>query len=231
MAGRIPNGTQSSCATRWNSAKMRVRVALQNAPGFGMKKIEEEAPDTTNSEAAAGAPPGTEAVANTATETLSPQQISDLEARAAKAQEHWDRLLRTTADFENFKKRAVREKQEAIRYANEGLLEKFMPILDAFEKATQATQSAGPADIKALTEGVQLIHTQLKNTLMEAGLQEVDATGQPFDPTLHEAISLQETAAVADGHVLQQLRKGYKLRERLLRPAMVVVAKRPEGNA
>ncbi|MCO5053391.1 MAG: nucleotide exchange factor GrpE [Verrucomicrobiae bacterium] len=196
-----------------------------------MKKHEEPAPvpSATETPSAAPIPPAGASAPETA--PLTPEQLADLEARAAKAQEHWDRLLRATADFENFKKRAQREKQEAIRYANESLLEKIMPILDAFEKATSAAQTAGPGDLKALREGVAMIHAQLKNTLTEAGLEEVDAAGKPFDPTVHEAISQQDSETVADGHVLQQLRKGYKLRERLLRPAMVIVAKHPEVKA
>lgn len=196
-----------------------------------MKKHEEPAPvpSATETPSAAPIPPAGAPASETA--PLTPEQLTDLEARAAKAQEHWDRLLRVTADFENFKKRAQREKQEAIRYANESLLEKIMPILDAFEKATSAAQTAGPGDLKALREGVAMIHAQLKNTLTEAGLEEVDAAGKPFDPTVHEAISQQDSETVADGHVLQQLRKGYKLRERLLRPAMVIVAKHPEVRA
>jgi molecular chaperone GrpE len=158
---------------------------------------------------------------------LTPEQIADLQTRAAKAQEHWDRLLRTTADFDNFKKRAAREKQEAIKYANESLVQKIIPILDNFEMALAATQTSAAADIKSLQDGVAMILAQLKNTLIETGLEEVDATGKPFDPNFHEAVSQQESAEVADGQVLQQLRKGYKLRDRLLRPATVVVAKAP----
>lgn len=162
---------------------------------------------------------------------LTPEQLADLQTRAAKAQENWDRLLRTTADFDNFKKRAAREKQDAIKYATESLLQKIIPVLDNFEMALAAAQNSSAADIKSLQDGVAMIHSQLKNTLTDAGLEEVDATGKPFDPNMHEAVSQQESDTVAEGHVLQQLRKGYKLRERLLRPATVIVAKQPEAKS
>jgi len=158
---------------------------------------------------------------------LTPEQIEDLKTRAEKADDHWQRLLRTTADFENFKKRATREKQDAIKFANESLLEKLIPVLDNFDMALSATQNTPTEANQSMQTGINMIFQQLKNTLVEAGLEEVDASGKPFDPNLHEAVSQKETSEVPDGQVLQQLRKGYKLRDRLLRPATVVVAKKP----
>lgn len=157
--------------------------------------------------------------------TIAPEQLEELKARAAKADENWERLLRTTADFDNFKKRAAREKQEAIKFANEALIQKVIPVLDNFEMALAVAPSSSTEGLKSLQEGVAMIHSQLRNVLAESGLEEVNATGQAFDPNLHEAVSQQESNEVADGQVLQQLRKGYKLRERLLRPATVIVAK------
>jgi molecular chaperone GrpE len=159
-------------------------------------------------------------------DNLTSEQLEELKQRAAKADEHWDRLIRTTADFDNFRKRAVREKQEAIRYANESLLEKLLPVLDSFEKALSASQDPGAA-AQSLQTGVQMVAQQLRTILTEAGLEEIDALGKQFDPNLHEAISQQPAEGVAEGHVLQQLRKGYRLRERLLRPASVIVAGKP----
>ncbi len=158
--------------------------------------------------------------------TVTAEQLAELKERAAKTDEHWDRLLRVTADLENFKKRAAREKSEAIKFANEGLLQKLIPVLDNFDMALAAVQTAdGGAATQSLQTGVNMIYQQLKNTLAETGLEEVDATGKAFDPNLHEAVSQKETAEVPDGQVIQQLRKGYKLRDRLLRPASVVVAR------
>lgn len=161
------------------------------------------------------------------TGTVTPEQLEELKARAAKADENWERLLRTTADFDNFKKRAVREKQDAIRYANEALLEKLVPVLDNFDAALSAAQTTAGAG-QSMQAGIAMIFQQLKKALMESGLEEVDAAGQRFDPNLHEAVSQQETAEIPEGQVVQQLRKGYKLKDRLLRPATVVVAKKPQ---
>jgi molecular chaperone GrpE len=159
--------------------------------------------------------------------TVSAEQLTELKERAAKAEENWERLLRTAADFENFRKRAAREKQEAIRYANEGLLQKLVPVLDSLDMALAAAQTAGPKAGESLQAGISMIFQQLKGVLAEAGLEEVDAVGKPFDPNLHEALAQKETPDAPEGQVVEQHRKGYKLRERLLRPASVVVAKPP----
>ncbi len=163
-------------------------------------------------------------------EPLTPEQIEVLKARAAKADENWDRLLRTMAETDNFKKRAARDKEEAVRFANEDLIRKLAPVLDNFDMALAAAQNQTQAGaVQSLQTGVAMILQQLRQILQEAGLTEVDATGKVFDPNLHEAVSQQESADVPEGHVLQQLRRGYKLRDRLIRPASVVVAKKPSS--
>ena len=159
-----------------------------------------------------------------------PEQIEELKTRAAKADEHWDRLLRTTADFENLKKRAAREKIEAAQYANFSLIQKLLTVLDNFEMALAAAQNAEGDKLAPLQSGVAMIQQQLKAALTETGLEEIDAAGKPFDPNWHEAVAQQKTADAPEGHVLQQLRKGYKLKERLLRPATVIVAQKPAAN-
>ena len=158
---------------------------------------------------------------------LTPAQLDDLKTRAAKADEHWDRLVRTTADFDNFKKRAAREKQESVRYANEALMEKLVTVLDNLDMAISAAQNGSGDANSPLRAGIAMVQQQFKSILTEAGLEEMDATGRTFDPHSHEAVSERETTDVPEGQVLQQLRKGYKLRDRLLRPASVIVAKKP----
>jgi molecular chaperone GrpE len=160
-----------------------------------------------------------------------PEQLDDLQARAAKADEYKDNWVRTAADLENFKKRATRERIEAAQFANASLLQKLIPILDNFEMAQTAAQTAQGDKLASLQSGIAMIQQQLKSALLETGLEEIDAAGKLFDPTLHEAVSQQETADVPEGHVVQQLRKGYKLRDRLLRPATVIVAKSPAANS
>jgi molecular chaperone GrpE len=159
--------------------------------------------------------------------TITDEQLQELTERATQSDERWEKLLRTTADFENFKKRAAREKQEAIKFANESLVQKLVSVLDNFDMAMAAAQNEQSEAAQSLHTGVNMIYQQLKNVLVEAGLEEVNALGKVFDPNLHEAVSQQETSEVPEGQVVQQLRKGYKLRDRLLRPASVVVAKSP----
>lgn len=195
-----------------------------------MKKSDENIPSAN--EPATDAPAAVEETpVAPAPETLSAEAIEELRSQAAKANENWERLLRTTADFDNFKKRAAREKQDALRYATESLISKIIPVLDNFEMALAAAQNSSAEGLKSLQDGVTMIQSQLKSALTDSGLEEVDATGKPFDPNIHEAVSQQESADVPEGHVLQQLRKGYKIRERLLRPATVIVAKSPAENA
>jgi molecular chaperone GrpE len=160
---------------------------------------------------------------------LSPEQSQALKAEAEKARHYYDQWARTTADFENYKKRATRERQDAIRFANESLIEKLIPVLDNFDSALSAASTSGATtgSLQSLQTGISMIYQQLRNVLTEAGLEEIDASNKPFDPNWHEALSQQPSAEVPEGHVMQQLRKGYKLRDRLLRPAGVVVAKKP----
>ncbi|MCF7708350.1 MAG: nucleotide exchange factor GrpE [Verrucomicrobia bacterium] len=158
---------------------------------------------------------------------LSLEQAKELLEKAMKADEYYDRFLRQKAEFDNFRKRSARERQEAVKYANQALLEKLLPILDNFEMAISAAGNADTQSNESLRQGVEMILNQLQNTLSDAGLVEVDAQDQMFDPRFHEAVAQHETDEVEEGKVAQQLRKGYMLGDRLVRPASVVVAKKP----
>lgn len=158
---------------------------------------------------------------------LSREEAQALKAEAEKARHYYDQWARTTADLDNYKKRATRERQEAIRFANEGIIEKLIPVLDNLDSALAAATNANTPALQSLQTGISMVYQQLKSVLSDAGLEEIDASNQPFDPNWHEALSQQPSADVPEGQVIQQLRKGYKLRERLLRPAGVVVAKNP----
>ena len=107
------------------------------------------------------------------------------------------------------------------------MLARFSPVLDNFEMALSAAGTSTDPTAKSLLAGVQMIAQQFRGVLTECGLEEIDAAGKAFDPHFHEAVSQQDSTEVPEGHVLQQLRKGYRLRDRLLRPATVVVARRP----
>jgi molecular chaperone GrpE len=157
------------------------------------------------------------------------QLLQQLDGSAAGSiAELKDKLLRTQADWDNYRKRAQREKEEAIKYAAGEIFEKLLPILDNFEMGLAAAKSA--TDPKSIADGMSMVLSQFRTLLQQSGVETIDAAGQPFDPHRHEALGHQETAAHPEGTVVQQIRKGYKLKDRLLRPATVFVAKAP-GSA
>jgi len=133
-----------------------------------------------------------------------------------------DRLARSQAEFENARRRAGREQQEFRDYATVDAIKSLLPVLDSFERALQVKAEAG--DFRS---GVELIYKQLQDALSKLGVRRIPAKGEQFDPRHHEAIELVETADAPDHEVLEELQHGYKLKERLLRPAMVKVAKNP----
>jgi molecular chaperone GrpE len=149
-------------------------------------------------------------------------------ALAAQAVELKDRLLRAQAEWDNSRKRILREKEEAVKYAGEAFLERILPVLDNFEMGMQAAKTA--TDAKSIAQGLEMVLAQFQQALRDAGVETIDAVGKPFDPHRHEALGHHESADIPEGHVLTQLRKGYKLKDRLLRAASVFVAKTPEGK-
>lgn len=151
-----------------------------------------------------------------------------LDAKAREAAENYDKYLRALADLENFRKRTEKEKAEAISFANESLIEEILPIIDNFERAL--AHANGEDNVKSLREGVSLTASQMLGALKKFGLEEIKALGQKFDPTVHHAISEEESPEAEPGTVVKEFQKGYYLKGRLLRPAMVAVAKRPEAH-
>jgi molecular chaperone GrpE len=147
----------------------------------------------------------------------------DFEAEAAKLK---DLALRARADLDNFRKRALREKEEAIRYANNGLLERLLPVIDNFELGLDAAKTA--ADTASILQGMSMVQKQLQDFLKNNGLEEVQAEGEAFDPNKHDAVSQEFSADIPDGHVIRQVRKGYKIKDRLIRASSVIVSKGPQ---
>jgi molecular chaperone GrpE len=133
-----------------------------------------------------------------------------------------DLALRSQADFENYKKRSAREKDDAIKYANRSLLERLLPIADNFELGLAAARGEGKTS--PIFSGMSLVLKQLNDFLVDNGLQAIDAIGQKFDPTLHEAIAHEPSEEVPEGSIIRQTRRGYRYKDRLLRPASVVVS-------
>ena len=133
-----------------------------------------------------------------------------------------DLALRSQADFENYKKRAAREKDEAIKYANSSLLEKLIAIVDNFELGLEAARAEG--EKSPVFSGMSMVLKQLMDFLADSGLQPIDAVGQKFDPNLHEAIAHEPNHEIPEETVIRQTRRGYKMKDRLLRPSSVVVS-------
>jgi molecular chaperone GrpE len=160
--------------------------------------------------------------------TVSNEMFKAALAQAAQAAELKDRLLRAQAEWDNSRKRILREKEDAVRYAGEAILERLLPVLDNFEMGMEAAKTA--TDPKAISQGLEMVLAQFKQALRDAGVELIDAVGHPFDPHRHEALGHHESTEHPEGHVLMQVRKGYKLKDRLLRAASVFVAKPPEGK-
>ena len=135
-----------------------------------------------------------------------------------------DLALRSQADFENYKKRAAREKEDAIKYANSSLLQRLVSILDNFELGLAAAKTE--SERSPIYSGMVLVQKQLNDLLEENGLQAIEAEGKKFDPNLHEAIA-HEPSESAEGTVIRQARRGYRFKDRLLRPARVIVSSGP----
>jgi molecular chaperone GrpE len=147
----------------------------------------------------------------------------DADDLKAELDRYKETALRAAADLDNYRKRMAREKEETVRYANFGFLERLIPILDNFELGLQAAKT-DPGK-SGILEGMKMVFKQLQDFLTSCGVETIDATGQHFDPKVHEAIAQEESNEFPEGMVVRQLRKGYKLKDRLIRPANVVVSK------
>jgi molecular chaperone GrpE len=185
-----------------------------------MKKTKKEKSTKGPSDDRAATPPpetpepAAESGAVAAEESIDPQQrIAQLEGA----------LLRAKADYQNFQRRAAVERSEGIRYANADVMKSMLSVLDDFERSLEAAESSD--DLQALVDGIRLIYDNLSQALRAHGLESIDALHQPFDPNVHEAMLQQPSAEHPSGMVVEQIAKGYRLRDRVLRPARVIVSK------
>jgi molecular chaperone GrpE len=169
-----------------------------------------------------GAPP----VDGNGEPTAPPDPLAEARAEASRLKEAW---MRTAADFDNFRKRARRELEDARKAGREDLLRDLLPVFDNLERGVQSAQQA--ADVKAVTDGLQMILKQFDATLARTGISRVETIGKSFDPGVHEAIQQVETGEHAPGTVVAEVQPGYMAGDRLIRAAMVVVAKpKPEAT-
>ena len=169
-------------------------------------------------------PPGEDSLDS---EDMSPmEKIMTLEAELsqakAKADEHYNHLLRLQAEFDNYRRRTQKEKTEIIKHASERLVTELLPVLDNFERAAASAQSN--PDFNAFSQGVDMIFRQLQTALNKEGLKGIEAVGQPFDPNLHDAVLRVESDEHPENTVVEELQKGYYLKEKVLRPSMVKVS-------
>jgi molecular chaperone GrpE len=167
---------------------------------------------------------GEETRASGSAGTVDISAASEVEKLKAERDALLDRLARQQAEFDNARKRAVREQQEFRDFAAADVIKGILPVLDSFERALKAG-----GDGSEFRSGVELIYRQMLDALQKAGVQPIKAVGQPFDPKMHEAIEMVDTTDVPDHHVLDELQRGYRYKDRLLRPAMVRVARNSKG--
>lgn len=189
-----------------------------------MSQAESAQPTPVNAEPAAATPAAEPAATGAATAPAAGPSPEELIAAARKeASDNYDRYLRSVADLENFRKRAVRDREDAAHRAATRILEDLLPVLDNLGHALAATKLP-TADVKSLAGGVEMVAQQLKSALAGHGLAEVAPVGKPFDPNLHEAISQQPSPDIPADHVAAVTRTGYTLNGRLVRAASVVVS-------
>jgi len=162
-------------------------------------------------------------------EAPSASSDSALAAAREEARQNHDRWVRTAAELENFKKRMARERTEAVRFANEAFIRDLLPVVDNLERALEHARQGG--DGKSIVEGLELVLKALVDVLERHGITKVEAAGAAFDPTHHEAVALVETGELEPNRVLEQHQPGYRLNDRLLRPALVSVSKAPSADA
>jgi molecular chaperone GrpE len=155
----------------------------------------------------------------------------ELDKVKAQLAERFDAQLRLQAEFENFKKRMYKEQSEQLRYAQLPLLKELTPAMDNLERALTHIHTQGSAEAKALAGGIEMVAKQIGDTFERFGMVRVKTQGAAFDPTRHEAVSVVETDQVPENHVLQEFQAGYVLHDRVVRPAMVSVAKKAGGGA
>ena len=155
------------------------------------------------------------------------QLQAQIDALTAEKASLYDKLLRRQAEFENYRKRVERERGELYQHGRDDVLLQFLPVVDNFERALSSLETS-EGDAEALRHGVELIHKQFQDALAKFGLEAVEAVGQTFDPHVHEAVTTEATDKHKENTVIQEFQRGYRIGDRLLRPAKVKVASSPE---
>jgi molecular chaperone GrpE len=195
-----------------------VKVNRESETEAAALDLEHELPAGNANENGGSAPTEGDGNSSAVSESLG----TELQRLRAERDSLLDRLARAQAEFENARRRAAKEQQDFRDYAAVDVIKALLPVVDSFERALGA--KSGPADFRG---GIELIYKQLQDALAKLGVRPIPAVGEPFDPHYHEAIEMVETTDAADHEVLDELQRGYKFKDRLLRPAMVRVARNP----
>ena len=222
--GSIPTDPELEAALREAAeaipdapARRRPEAASsQGAPEDGASEAPSERPDLGNlldEEIEAG---------------LAPEVVCALRDELAETR---DRLLRLQADFDNFRKRALKERQDALQYGSQNLFKDLLSVVDNLDRAIGHARESGGGDLETFLQGVELVRRELMGVFGKHHVTEIEALGKPFDPALHEAMAQVEDGSVPPNTVVDVLQKGFALRDRLVRPARVVVAKAPKPDA
>ncbi len=208
---------------RQHDGGTRRRIHVHAAPSRGGNGAEQQPPQAPAPEAATGEPGSAPAEGD----ELAGLRAA-LEAARAEADELRSAWQRSAADFQNYRRRSEQEREASLGLASEALIRKLLAVVDDFDRALEAM----PADVASSgwVEGVWLVERKLRALLESEGLTPIEAVGRPFDPREHEAVVHQETTDAPDGTVIAELQRGYRLRDRVLRPALVAVANNVGGR-
>ena len=193
----------------------------------GSEKKEQEAAEAAETaeedkSCEAGEAAETEKDSGAAADKAAEEKTGDDSKEAGGEEQESERYMRLMAEFQNYKKRAAREKSDIHAYANEKIVGELLPVLDNFERALDTKSD----DMEGYVKGMELIFTQLKTALESAGLSEIPALGEEFDPKLHNAVMTEASEEQEDGTVSKVLQKGYKLNDKVIRPSMVAVVRK-----
>ena len=197
-----------------------IEKLVEETPGSNQDKEQEKFADEEISEEKRSVEEEKEVI-------LSKEQYEHLCSEAQRAKELYEKCLRIQADYDNARKRLAREREEFIKFAQFNIIQDFLAVLDDFERAFASAKET--KDIEKLIEGLEMIGKDLSSLLRKYGVEEIEAEGKAFDPALHEALMQEEREDVPENTVVQVLQKGYKLHDKVLRPARVKVSKRGGG--
>ena len=185
-------------------------------------EAEEQKTESPEAEEAAAAEEAEAAEESGAEETAEAGEDKAAEEEKKAEEQESERYMRLMAEFQNFKRRAAREKSDIHAYANEKIIGELLPVLDNFERALDTKSE----DVEGYAKGMELIFTKLRTALEHAGLAEIPAMGEEFDPNVHNAVMTEDSEEIEDNHISKVLQKGYKLNDKVIRPSMVAVVRK-----